>query len=139
MTQATKVCSMCKDPLSIADFNISKAAVDGLQSICRKCHIKYKADYELTSRSIIAQRISTLKHQHNHPGRLQVYAIVRAAIKKGVLVKQPCEQCSSEKVEAHHEDYSFALEVNWLCRKHHRERHQEINEYLETHPQLVLI
>lgn len=51
--------------------------------------------------------------------------IARKAIKKGLLVRQPCEICGALRVDAHHEDYSKPLQVRWLCRKHHRQRHHE--------------
>ncbi len=44
----------------------------------------------------------------------------RAAVKRGDLVKQPCAVCGSPTVEAHHEDYSDPLNVQWLCFEHHR-------------------
>lgn len=44
-------------------------------------------------------------------------------ISEGILVKQPCEICGEIEVEAHHDDYYKALDVRWLCRKHHREHH----------------
>jgi hypothetical protein len=49
---------------------------------------------------------------------------VANAIKRGILKKKPCEVCGTAKfVHAHHDDYSKRLEVNWLCPKHHKERH----------------
>jgi hypothetical protein len=48
-------------------------------------------------------------------------------IKKGLLVRLPCEVCkTNEKVEAHHDDYTKPLEVRWLCRKHHQEHHRKV-------------
>lgn len=59
----------------------------------------------------------------------QAHMIVRNAIKAGTLKVQPCERCGfALGVQAHHEDYSKPLEVVWLCKTHHGERHREINE-----------
>ncbi len=49
----------------------------------------------------------------------------RKAIKRGRLVKTPCEVCEDKRVEAHHEDYTKVLEVRWLCRPCHMEAHDE--------------
>ena len=47
------------------------------------------------------------------------------AVKRGLLVKQPCEVCGTdENVEAHHDDYMRPLDVRWLCRTHHGEHHR---------------
>jgi len=44
---------------------------------------------------------------------------------KSNLVPQPCRICKDD-AEAHHEDYSKPLEVDWLCSKHHIQRHIEL-------------
>lgn len=52
---------------------------------------------------------------------------VRDAVRRGDLVRQPCERCGvTDDVHAHHDDYTKPLEVMWLCRDHHRARHAEI-------------
>jgi hypothetical protein len=53
-----------------------------------------------------------------------VRKITWKAINEGLLKRQPCEVCGTEQdVQSHHDDYSKPLEVRWLCRKHHREHH----------------
>lgn len=57
--------------------------------------------------------------------KANAHRAVFVAIKKGKLQKKPCRDCGSEKVDAHHTDYSKPLDVVWLCRKHHfREHHR---------------
>jgi len=61
--------------------------------------------------------------------------MVETAIKKGILIPEPCEVCNmnpNEKnaggqrlVESHHDDYNKPLEVRWLCQKHHHEWHKK--------------
>lgn len=58
------------------------------------------------------------------------HIIVGNAIRDGRLTKPDrCERCGEpeEKLEAHHEDYSQPLRVNWLCDPCHGLRHREIN------------
>lgn len=50
--------------------------------------------------------------------------IVRAAMRKGLLKRQPCEICGQMKaVHAHHEKYSEPLTIRWLCPSHHLRLH----------------
>lgn len=50
---------------------------------------------------------------------------VYQAVRSGKLIKSlECEVCSkTERLQAHHEDYSKPLEVNWLCGKCHNDIH----------------
>jgi hypothetical protein len=51
----------------------------------------------------------------------------RRALKKGELVRGPCEVCGTTKhIDGHHDDYSKPLEVRWLCRRHHILHHWAI-------------
>lgn len=45
------------------------------------------------------------------------------ALRDGKIQPQPCEECGAE-AEAHHEDYSKPLEVQWLCMEHHKALHK---------------
>lgn len=48
---------------------------------------------------------------------------VGAALRHGVIERQPCHQCGAAKSEAHHPDYERPYDVVWLCRKHHKAVH----------------
>jgi hypothetical protein len=52
------------------------------------------------------------------------HIITGNAIRDGRLVKAPCEICSNQSVEAHHDDYNYPMDVRWLCKKHHAEHHK---------------
>jgi hypothetical protein len=52
------------------------------------------------------------------------YAL-RDAVKAGKIKREPCF-CGDPKSHGHHDDYDKPLEVIWLCDKHHRERHKEM-------------
>lgn len=59
--------------------------------------------------------------------RRKVWNIVCYAVKKGILVMQPCEICGAfgkDIIEAHHDNYNEPLQVRWLCQEHHREWHK---------------
>lgn len=56
-----------------------------------------------------------------HPEKIAARDAVRYAIRRGLLVRQPCSVCGTAKTEGHHTDYTKPLVVVWLCKKHHVE------------------
>jgi ribosomal protein S27AE len=60
-----------------------------------------------------------------HKARAIVRQRTNKAIKEGGLVRQPCEVCGAERVDAHHDDYARPLDIRWLCRSHHRQHHKK--------------
>lgn len=68
------------------------------------------------------------KHRHKHVARWKL----NQAIASGRIVKHPCCKCGSIKSEAHHKDYSKPLDVEWLCRRHHREAHAKATASKES-------
>jgi hypothetical protein len=63
--------------------------------------------------------------QYERLVRSPAHKEVHAALKNGLLVKQPCEVCGAP-AHAHHDDYSKPLDVRWLCRTHHMGLHAKI-------------
>ena len=56
--------------------------------------------------------------------KAMVHSRVQVAINNGTLIRQPCSVCGSiNNIEAHHKDYSKALDVVWLCRDCHETLH----------------
>lgn len=58
-----------------------------------------------------------------NPAKYSAHLAVQQAIATGKLVKQSCEVCGAEKVDAHHDRYDEPLNVRWLCRRHHVKFH----------------
>lgn len=63
--------------------------------------------------------LKTKRYQTKYPKKLLAQKLVNQAIKRGDLIRKPCQHCQNAKSEAHHEDYLKPLEVQWLCKKHH--------------------
>ncbi len=68
--------------------------------------------------------------KERYPERVQARDLLKKAIERGEVIRKPCEHVSEDgslcgyvSSHGHHEDYSKPLDVIWLCRKHHRERH----------------
>jgi len=51
--------------------------------------------------------------------RANARSYLHSYIRRGLIVKLPCQECGGLDVEAHHPDYSKPLEVIWLCRGKH--------------------
>ncbi len=56
--------------------------------------------------------------------RRRVRNQVRDAVKRGDLVREPCEECGAMPTEGHHDDYSRPLDVRWLCVRCHGLEHR---------------
>ena len=134
-----KTCFKCGLTKPREDFYRHPMMADGRLGKCKECAKRdVRANY--------AKRVEQYRQYdryrfHNNPKRrADIYAatkrkmlrepiktearnMVSRAIRSGKLVKQPCEDCGAEKVEAHHDDYSKPLQVRWLCLEHHRKLH----------------
>ena len=67
-----------------------------------------------------AKEWSKQSHRKN-PLQRFAHHLVRQAINRGSLIKEPCWFCGSlKRIEAHHEDYELPYDVAWLCKSHHR-------------------
>jgi hypothetical protein len=67
--------------------------------------------------------------RNNPKNKIKKYAHqqVWKALKKGLLKKDICQICKTDKyVCGHHPDYSRPLEVIWLCNLHHYQLHKGI-------------
>jgi hypothetical protein len=58
--------------------------------------------------------------------RYRAHLAVTQAIKRGELVREPCEVCGKEPTDAHHDDYGRLLDVRWLCSVHHGMEHRAV-------------
>ena len=89
------------------------------------CHTHYKYKRRKDNPKEIATRDRNIKTYHQrYKTKKRARNLVYLAIKEKRLTKGICEICKSTKVEGHHNDYTKALEVIWLCNKHHRELHK---------------
>lgn len=85
---------------------------------------RYNHEYGQRNITRILQRQKQSREQDPRKERARDKA--RKALRSGKLIRQPCEVCGSERVNAHHEDYDKPMDITWLCPKHHRQRHVQL-------------
>lgn len=95
-------CSKCGDFLEANRL--------GIKGYCKKCENEYQRNYN-----------PTIPYRKRKKSRSKAYDAVR----RGILIRKPCEKCGSENSEKHHEDYDMPLDVQWLCRPCHLDLHQQ--------------
>jgi hypothetical protein len=125
-----KKCFKCGEVKPLSEFYKHPQMSDGHVNKCKDCNKrdvrknrKDKVDYyraydrERGNR----QGIDYLrKYRAENPEKYRAHSILNKAVSRGKIHKQPCEICgTTERIEAHHEDYSKPLDVIWLCSMHH--------------------
>lgn len=120
-----KQCFLCKQEKDFLFFHKDKTTKTGYSSYCKSC--KKIKDKENQRNYFYNEKTKQRKKlwRNSHPERKSAHMKVYFAIKKGVLIKQPCFICGKNS-EAHHPDYSKPLDVVWLCSSHHRQAHNNI-------------
>lgn len=63
--------------------------------------------------------------QAANPKARWAHMALASAIKRGLIERQPCEECGAEPTDGHHDDYDRPMVVRWLCRRHHRAAHSK--------------
>lgn len=132
------VCRECKLLFTPTDSQIARKDYR-----CLGCNKKYKEAYKLKNKEKIqdyfakykkdvgyqvSRKIAVKKYRRNpkNTTKTDAWQKVQRALKSGLLERQNCEVCGALKVDAHHDDYSKPLEVIWLCREHHKQRHKQL-------------
>ena len=134
---SSKTCFKCGETKSLDEFYKHKAMSDGRLGKCKVCA---KRDATAT-RSKNLERVRahdrqrgnrqgygyTLGYRRKNPEKHRAHYVVGSALRNGTLQKQPCQVCGTTgKLEAHHQDYSQPLMVQWLCSSHHSQLHRDL-------------
>lgn len=133
---SVKTCFKCLSAKPLDEFYRHPMMADGHLNKCKECtkrdanehrqrNLERIREYD-AMRSQLPHRKAAL-FKHANPERTAVAKIASAAVKRGILKRQPCHVCGAEKVEAHHTHYSHPLEVVWLCRSHHVQLHRQFS------------
>ncbi len=133
-----KRCFKCEEVKPIEEFYRHPQMGDGHLGKCKECT---KRDVKQRYQLVIEDRHAYEKNRNQeperrsamgdyrrqgrlrHPDRYKARTSVNNAVRDKKLVKDACCRCgSTNRVEAHHSDYSKPLDIDWVCFKCHRER-----------------
>lgn len=87
----------------------------------------YHREYRQKFRAKISEYNKEYRKNNSH--KQNAHDAVSIACKKGILIRpEKCQSCGVSEVEiqAHHEDYSYPLRVEWLCRSCHSRLHSSL-------------
>ncbi len=146
-----QVCCTCKKLKDISEFY--KHWRDGYQYRCKECQ---RANDRIRNATPERQEYNRLIQRKMYPNRRRQYwskpeikerrnelakkyrkdpknfkkykarSVSKIALKNGTIKKHPCGKCGNKKSEMHHENYDKPLDITWLCRRCHSQRHLEL-------------
>lgn len=138
-----KVCPKCETVKPRESFAKGKRFKDGLQAWCRECTSAARKRIYAANKEREAARVkkwaqenrermvvNALADRERHRDRWDARDALNKAVKKGAIEKpEHCARCEeTEYLQAHHDDYSKPLDVEWLCRDcHYGHHHGEVH------------
>jgi hypothetical protein len=137
-----KTCSSCFEDKPTSEFYKSTLNRDGLLGYCRICHGKKIKNKRESKKLLSFDEVAPHKKFWLAENKLKkkAHQAVAYAIQTKRLIRQPCERCNTtQNVVAHHEDYNKPLDVMWLCKQHHKERHMEIDKENKDKPKTDMV
>lgn len=124
---------LAHDPAAVPHGSSQQTQFTGLLThlagFCGDCvhlrHIVYHAfqycqAHNLTTLNIVLRySMNTKPTTIDISQRFRCYSLFLEAMLRRAISPKPCELCGEVNTEAHHEDYSRPLAVQWLCHSHH--------------------
>lgn len=128
-----KICFKCNKEKIIDKFYKHPGMMDGHLNKCKECckkenrsnyrkNIEHYKEYERKRAQNPIRKFDQIEHQrkrrNKYPKKTKAYNYT-----KRNLIQKPCEVCGDPNSQAHHDNYNDVLNVTWLCRRHHLEKH----------------
>lgn len=146
MDLTEKTCKKCGHRFYLSAFKAKNGCIGSDCRLCRNAYsrahyaknIERNREYWRAKDRTPERRASLLERQKKHRERHgNVNAACRteytAALSDGRLTRPgSCEFCGKEcKPDGHHDDHCFPLNVLWLCKPCHSQRHIELRRQTE--------
>lgn len=144
-TSNIRTCSKCQESQPLGEFSARRD--ERIETICKACYRTKDAEQRKRLREQRDERrrlgipeppkrkrkakaydASTRVVTPELRIKLRARNRVKAALDRGILTRPiACGDCRRPgPVDAHHEDYGKPLDVEWLCRTCHRDRHADM-------------
>lgn len=127
---ALRRCVVCQEELPTTEFYKHPHGLYGVQSKCKPCMRIYMRQHRLSKREYY-RKYDSDRYQMGRKivtrdeKKKRATAMVNIRVQRGTMDKPTqCSRCdSTDRIEAHHEDYDQPLVVTWLCRLCHADHH----------------
>ena len=133
-----KKCFKCGAVKELAEFYRHPQMKDGHLNKCKECtkidvftnyrrNRQHYAEYERERSKRPKRKGRALEYQRKrrseNPMKYRANTKLGNAKRSEEIVQGECEICGAPNTEGHHDDYEKPLDVRWLCRKHHLQKH----------------
>jgi len=149
-----KQCRICKVEKPLTEFYKNAAMRSGYINNCKTCHNERSSEWRKENLERVKEnsrkrakdpavkaarkrsmqsaeakaraREAVRRYRERKPMVDVAHRFIRLAVAKGILKRESeCSVCSSsDRVEAHHDDYTKPEVVRWLCKSCHEEWHR---------------
>ncbi len=133
-----KKCFKCGVEKPLTEFYRHKQMADGYLNKCKDCTKKDSTNRRNKNLEAVREYDRnrgnrqgyeyTKDYRKKYPKKAAAHRKVNYELRKGSILKKPCEVCGAVKVVAHHDDYDRPLEIRWLCQAHHTQWHTKHGE-----------
>lgn len=135
-----KACNECGEEKPLTEFHRNAKSKDGHLNSCKPCRKIYSDKYrksesakENRKRYLSSPEGRAVVDKHNklwkerNKLKCRAHNLVNAHIRRGKIAKgESCEVCGdSDRLHAHHDDYSKPTEIRWLCPQCHADWHNK--------------
>lgn len=157
-----KACRICGVEKPLSDFYKKSDMRDGHLNNCKDCHNARSVKWNKANRARINERKREISKTQEHKEKRKAqytsergrqiareavkryrqrkpmidvaHRFIRLAIEKGLMTRpSKCSECeSTERIEAHHDDYTKPDVVRWLCKSCHETWHRFNKPIYET-------
>lgn len=115
-----KRCTKCASVRLLHEFHLRACSPDGHHPVCKRCREVYAHAWNQNKSSFGAQDVRLgLASGVDHKAHARLHKMVRCGF---VVRPKTCQRCGiyGVRILAHHEDYTRAHDVVWLCDTCHR-------------------